>query len=87
MQNKWLEIPLLGFLLIAPLYTIWKRLGLKKADGNPFGFGQRAISLVALLVLVPVICILAIENVLPKDALVSLLGTIVGYTMSGLTKD
>jgi hypothetical protein len=37
MQNKWLEIPLLVFLL--------------------------------------------------KDALVSLLGTIVGYTMSGLTKD
>jgi hypothetical protein len=87
MQHKWLEIPLLVFLLVVPLYTIWKRLDLKKADGSPFGFGQRAISLVALLVLVPVICILAIENILPKDALVSLLGTIVGYTMSGLTKD
>jgi hypothetical protein len=75
------------FLLIAPLYTIWKRLNLKKSDGSPFGIGHRTIALVALLVLVPVICILAIENILPKDALVSLLGTIVGYTLSGLTKD
>lgn len=60
---------------------------MKKADGNPFGLGHRAISLISLLVLVPVISILVIENVLPKDALVSLLGTIVGYTLSSLTKD
>lgn len=87
MQNRWVEIPLLAFLLTAPLYTIWKRLSLKKADGSPFGLGHRAISLISLLVLVPVLSILAIENVLPKDALVSLFGTIVGYTLSSLTKD
>ena len=87
MQNKWIEIPLLLFLLTAPLYTIWKRLNLKKADGSPFGLGHRAISLISLLVLVPVISVLALENVLPKDALVTLFGTIVGYTLSSLTKE
>lgn len=87
MQNKWIEVPLLAFLLVAPMYTLWKRLNLKKSDGNPMGFGYRAISLVALLVLVPVIALLAIEGVLPKDALVSLLGTIVGYSLSSLGRD
>ena len=69
------------------MYTLWKRLNLKKSDGNPMGLGYRAISLVALLVLVPVIALLAIEGVLPKDALVSLLGTIVGYSLSSLGRD
>jgi hypothetical protein len=86
-MQKSVEWVLLIFLLIAPSYTIWKRLNLKKSDGNPMGLGHRAISLIALLVMVPVISILALESVLPKDALVSLLGTIVGYTLSSLTKD
>ena len=87
MQNKVLEIPLLSFMFVTTLYTLYKRFNLKKADGSPFGLGQRAISLVALLVIVPSLLVLSIENILPKDALVSLLGTIVGYTLSGLTKD
>ena len=87
MQNKWLEIPLLAFLLIVPSYTIRKRFNMKQADGNPVGLGQRAISLIALLILVPVISVLAVENILAKDALATLLGTIVGYTLGSLTKE
>jgi hypothetical protein len=74
-------------MLVGPFYTLYKRLNQKKIDGNPMGLGQRAIQLVALLVLVPAILILAVENILPKDALVSLLGTIVGYSLSGLARD
>ena len=87
MQNRMLEIPLLIFMFVATLYALYKRLNLKKADGEPFGLGQRGIALIALLVLLPSLMILSIENILPRDALVSLLGTIVGYTLSGLTKD
>jgi hypothetical protein len=86
-QNKGIEIPLLIFLLTVPSQTIWKRLNLNKPDGTPFRLGHRANSLIALLVLVLIISILAIEKVLPTDALVTLLGTIVGYSLSSLSKE
>jgi hypothetical protein len=87
MQNRGLEIPLLVFMTVVPAYTIYARLKLKKADGNPFGIGHRVISLIALLVLVPALMILSVEKLLPTDALISLLGTIVGYSLSRLSKD
>ena len=88
MQNfKWLEGALIILMILGPAYTLYKRLNQTKQDGNPMGLGQRVIQLVALFILVPAIVILALESILPKDALVSLLGTIVGYSLSGLTKD
>lgn len=87
MQNKWIEIPLLFLMIAGPFYTLYKRLNQKKADGSWMGLGQRVIQLVALFILVPAIIVLSVENILPKDALVTLLGTIVGYSLSGLTKD
>jgi len=87
MQNKWLELPLLGFMIVSSMYTIHVRMKLKKADGNPFGLGHRVISLVALFILIPAIMIMALENVLSKDAVAPLLGTIVGYSLSRLAKD
>lgn len=86
MQNP-MEIVFAGFLLIVPTYTLYRRFQLKKADGSFYGIGQRAISLLALLVLVPTIAILALENALPKDAVVTLFGAIVGYSLTRLTKD
>ncbi len=83
----WLEVPLLALMLLGSFYVLHKRLNLKKQDGNPMGLGQRVIQLIALIILIPAIMILGFEGILPKDALVSLLGTIVGYSLSGLTKD
>jgi hypothetical protein len=82
-----MEAALVAIMFLGPGYTLYKRLNQKKTDGNPMGLGQRVIQLVALFILVPAILVLALESVLPKDALVSLLGTIVGYSLSGLTKD
>jgi len=83
----WLEATLLVLMIVLPAYTLYKRFNQTKTDGNPMGLSQRVIQLIALLVLVPAVMILGLENILPKDALVTLFGTIVGYSLSGLTKD
>jgi len=84
-KNAWLEVPLVVIMMFGTAYTLYKRLNMKKADGNPMGLGRRVHEMVALLMLVPIIGVLAVEDILPKEVVGTLLGTIIGYTLSGIS--
>ena len=51
------------------------------------GIGVRVIQLATVLLVLPVILILALEGVLENQTTAALLGTVVGYVLSGIGKD
>ena len=51
------------------------------------GIGVRIIQLATVLLVLPVILILALEGVLENQTTAALLGTVVGYVLSGIGKD
>lgn len=51
------------------------------------GVGVRVIQLATVLLVLPVILILALEGVLENQTTAALLGTVVGYVLSGIGKD
>lgn len=51
------------------------------------GIGVRAIQFLAVMFVIPAILILALERVLSSESTATLLGTIVGYVLSGIGKD
>jgi len=48
------------------------------------GTGARTVQLVVAILTIPTILILSLENRLPSDAVSALLGTIIGYVLSGV---
>jgi hypothetical protein len=52
---------------------------------GPRGIGVRMIQLIALLVLIPIIAVLAIEGYLSGEGTGTLFGAIVGYALGGIT--
>jgi hypothetical protein len=87
----WLEIPLCILAVIGTLLVVISRLFIKISttkDGihkeAPRGIGSRMIQLIALLLLIPLIVILAVEGTLSKEVTGTLLGSIVGYALSGI---
>ena len=78
--------------IVGPLLVISARLYLKKRITKPdgtveeraWGIGVRMIQLIAILLLIPVIVILGLEEVLSKEGIGTLLGTIVGYALGGI---
>ncbi|KUZ24671.1 hypothetical protein WI32_33130 [Burkholderia ubonensis] len=65
----------LGFALV-----MWHRFVMKKM------IGARVIQLVAVVMLIPVILILALERILDGATLGTLIGGIVGYLLSGISE-
>lgn len=61
--------------------TFFIRIRLKK------GIGLRAIQFMAIVLLVPVVLILALENALTGETIAALLGAVAGYTLSGIGED
>ena len=61
--------------------TFYIRISLKK------GIGLRAIQFMAIIFLVPVILILALEKILTSETIAALLGAVSGYTLSGIGQD
>ena len=51
------------------------------------GIGVRVIQFLAVTLIIPVIMILSLEGVLEPQATATLIGTIVGYVLSGIGKD
>ena len=51
------------------------------------GIGVRVIQFLAVTLIIPAILILSLEGVLEAQASATLLGTIVGYVLSGIGKD
>lgn len=89
----WIELPLCALAVLAPMIALIARLCIKVKtikDGStkiaPRGIGSRLIQLVSVLVIVPVLTILAIENTLSQELIGTLLGSVIGYTLGSLTK-
>lgn len=51
------------------------------------GIGVRVIQFVAVTLVLPIVLILALEGVLSGETTATLLGTVVGYILSGIGKD
>ena len=91
-KYPWIEFPLLVLAILGPLIIIVLRLKIKRkitekemTIEEPKGIGVRMIQLIALLILVPVISILALECRLTGEGTGTILGTIVGYALGGIT--
>ena len=97
MQHPILEIALLLLAVLAPMVVLILRLSrccggvVKRTDKDgtvteePKGIGVRMIQLIAVLILVPVIAVLALEGSLTGEGTGTLLGAIVGYALGGIT--
>ena len=77
-----------GTILVARLFIRHKW---PQADGSvkevPRGIGSRLIQLVSVLVIVPAICLLALEGGVTSELAGTLLGSVVGYTLGSLSRD
>ena len=51
------------------------------------GFGVRIIQFLAIVLLIPAIIILAIQEILQSETIATLFGAIIGYVLSGIGKD
>jgi hypothetical protein len=54
----------------------------KKGSGQYRGIGARAIQWLTVSLAFPTIAILALENALPREAVITSIGVIVGHTLS-----
>jgi hypothetical protein len=93
-KHPWIEIPLIGLATIGPLLVLFARLFVKQktTDGSsikeaPKGIGSRMIQLIAVLLIVPIVVILALEGSVSPELTGTLLGSIVGYTLGSLNTD
>lgn len=93
MKHPWIEVPLLALAVLGTIIVLVCRLTIKvtttdkdgKSEVGPRGIGVRMIQLIAVLILVPVIAILAIEGYLTGEGAGTIMGAIVGYALGGIT--
>ena len=94
-RYPWIEFPLCFIAVVGPLVVVCCRLCTKKTtmkhDGTAtvvqeraWGIGVRMIQLTTVLVLVPVIAILRLEDANSGVGVGTLLGAIVGYALGGI---
>jgi hypothetical protein len=74
-------IALMALGIIAVFANRWR---VKNKDWNYVGFSIRSIQFLAVTFVIPTIVILALSGQLDKPTLGTLLGTVVGYVLSGL---
>jgi hypothetical protein len=91
----WIEFPLCALAVLGPLVVVIARLFVKikttDKEGTvkeaPRGIGSRAIQLISLLLIVPVVAVLAFENSMTAELTGTLLGSIIGYTLGSIRTD
>lgn len=54
---------------------------------NSKGIGVRVIQFLSVVFIIPTIIILAIHNSISSETIATLLGTVIGYILSGVGKD
>ena len=84
-QHPWIEFPLLILAVGGPIIVLLCRLSRCGGTEEPKGIGVRMIQLIAVLILVPVIAVLALEGSLTGEGVGTLLGAVVGYALGGIT--
>jgi len=83
----WVEFPLVLLMLGAPGIILWKRMSNRpKDDTSPRGLGVRLIQTIALMLVIPAVIILALEDKLSNEGVGTILGVIVGYSLGGVLK-
>jgi hypothetical protein len=75
-----IELILVAIMLIGLLGVFYDRIKTKK------GIGVRVIQFLAVVFIIPTIIILALEGAL-SEVSAALIGTIIGYVLSGIGKD
>lgn len=80
-RYPWIEFPLLVLMVGATLLVLRGR-----SSAQSKGIGVRVIQLIALIVLLPLSGILALEGKISSDAIGGLIGVAIGYTLSGVEK-
>ena len=80
----WPEIALAAVMVLGTGCVLWSRL--RDKTTGPHGVGARLIQLIALLIILPLIGILALEGKLSGDTAGALIGVAVGYTLSGIER-
>jgi len=78
----WAEIALASVMVIGVGSAMWSRM----RPGSLKGVGARFIQLIALLVILPLIGILAMEGKLSGETAGSLIGVAIGYTLGGIER-
>lgn len=76
--KDWLELIAVGIMALCPVLLMIERL----VSGR--GIGVRAIQVFAIGLVVPLVLILALESKLSNETLAALIGSLIGYLLSGI---
>jgi FtsH-binding integral membrane protein len=78
LQYPWVDVGLVGVMAIGILGTLYHRVKLQ------YGIGDRSIQFVGLCLVVPTVLMLGSEDKISKENMGTILGAIIGYTLSGI---
>jgi hypothetical protein len=84
MLTGWIELGMLGLMVLGILVVFVNRSLVKTERGQHVGYNTRSIQILAVMFVFPVSVLLAFAGKLESGAVAALLGTIVGYVLSGL---
>lgn len=76
--TQWITKALVIFMFVALIAVFAERVYSEK------GTGARAIQLLGVLLIIPLIGILALHNVLEKQTTATIIGALTGYLLSGV---
>jgi amino acid permease len=77
--NCWIEIIAAGTIPVGIVSVMINRTQLKKS------FTVRAIQILALIIVLPIVLILSLENILAGSAVGALIGALVGYLFANIS--
>jgi uncharacterized membrane protein YqgA involved in biofilm formation len=75
-----IEIAAVAIMLIGMIGVIWNRMKLKR------GIGKRTIQYITLILIIPTVLILTLEDKLHITSVATLFGTVIGYVLSDLAR-
>ena len=81
----WVKVGIEAVACVIMLGGMWGIFSERKRTGR--GIGVRIIQLATVVLILPIILILALEDVLETQTTAALIGTVVGYILSGIGKD
>lgn len=82
--NEYIQIIMALFMPIAFIGVLVHRAITRNEKGNRLGLGLRSIQFLGVALIFPTILILALNQQLEHATLGTLLGTVIGYVLSGL---
>lgn len=85
--KTWVEAAFALVMIVGPLLIIWSRIWPRHDnDDSPRGLGMRVAQVIGLFLIIPAVAILSLECRLSNETVGTLLGTIIGFTLSGIPK-